>query len=87
MTWYERLFYVELDTGSQPLMRVSRRQYVYRDTKDYVLYVTLSERRLKGLIKCSERIKEIALFTTLQRVLDDPFGNIWTDFFGNETRI
>lgn len=76
------MFFVELDTGSEPYSKVERRQNSYRAVTDFLLYVTLSERRMQGLVKHSERVKNIAMFTTLDAVLRAPNGQIWTDGFG-----
>ena len=79
---------VELDTGKQTYRMVQRRQKeAYADEQDLLLYVTLTERRMAGLIQHSEAVKDIALFTTLERVQADPDGEIWVDWFGGTSAI
>lgn len=80
-------FHIELDTGSESYRKVRERQTVYAGVKELVLYVTQSDRRLEGLLRQSEAIKEMALFTTLRQVLAEPHGDIWRDWFGNRTGI
>ena len=80
-------FYVELDSGEQSHRQVRQRQLAYAGVRDFLLYVTLSERRLAGLIKHAESVKHIALFTTLQRVMADPHGAVWVDCQGQTVAI
>jgi len=78
-----RKFFVEFDTGEMTYARVQRRWTRYRSTSDFLLVVTRSERRLEGLLNHSERVSQIALFTTLDKVKQSPYGEIWIDCFGN----
>ena len=87
MTLRGRKFYVELDTGEQSYPRVCDRQVAYAGVQDFLLYVTLSERRMAGLISHADSVKGIALFTTLNRVQQDPHGRIWIDCFGRTAAI
>ena len=67
MTLGDQCYFVELDSGHMSLSQITRRQRVYRDTQNLVLYVTLlSDRRVEGLRKASKAIANIALFTTLE---------------------
>ena len=81
-------FNVELDTGTESHSQVRRRQQVYVGSTEFVLFVTLSARRLRGLTsKCLTAVKDICLFTTLDQVKTDPAGSIWIDSNGGQTSI
>jgi hypothetical protein len=80
----KRLLYVELDTGTETYTQVEQRQRKgYRGVQDLLLYVTLSDQRLEGLVAHANFVKRIALFTTLAKVKQDPYGDIWVDCFGD----
>lgn len=88
LTLGEFFYYVELDTGCQSLAQVRRRQAVYAGTEDFVLYVTLSQRRLESLRRnAHEAVKKVALFTTVEDAQRDPRGPIWIDSVGERTSI
>lgn len=87
MTLRGHKLFVELDTGEQSHRQVRERQLAYAGVQGFLLYVTLSERRMDGLIKHAEAVKGIALFTTLAQVLADPHGRIWVDCFGKTLAI
>ncbi|MCA9075848.1 MAG: hypothetical protein KDA93_12495 [Planctomycetaceae bacterium] len=80
-------YHIETDTGSESFRRIRKRQKVYAHVDDFVLYVTLSERRLQGLMQHSQQIQRIALFTTLERAISDPRGKIWQDCHGKAASI
>lgn len=80
-------YHIETDTGSESFRRIEKRQQVYAGVDDFVLYVTLSDRRMDGLMRHSEKIDRIALFTTLQQAIADPRGDIWQDYSGNVVSI
>ena len=80
-------YHIETDTGSESFRRIEKRQKVYSHVNDFVLYVALSERRLQGLIRHSQQIQRIALFTTLERAIADPRGEIWQDCDGRTASI
>ncbi|MBI5760025.1 MAG: hypothetical protein HZA46_16025 [Planctomycetales bacterium] len=82
MTLDDQKFYVELDTGEQSYRQVRERQRAYAGVQDFLLYVTLSPRRMAGLIEQSHAVHNIALFTTLAQVQADPHGKIWVDASG-----
>ncbi|MCA9051382.1 MAG: hypothetical protein KDA89_21740 [Planctomycetaceae bacterium] len=84
-----RTFHVELDTGLESHSQVRRRQQIgYTGVEDFVLYVTLSERRCDTLIRnVHDAAKPIALFTTLQSAVRNPRGEIWRDAFGKSASI
>lgn len=88
MTLFGRRFFVELDTGEQSYAQVQRRQrQAYADVQDFLLYVTMSERRLEGLLTHADQVKGIALFTTLDKAKSDPRGPIWVDGFGETAAL
>ena len=80
-------YFVELDTGAQSYGQVERRQQAYRGVETTLLYVTMSESRLAGLIRHSDAVRKTALFTTLDRVMADPLGMVWVDCSGNQGTI
>lgn len=87
LTLHGRKFYVELDTGEQSHRQVRDRQQAYTGVQDFLLYVTLSPRRMAGLIERSRAVQNIALFTTLGQVQSDPHGDVWVDAFGQRAAI
>jgi len=82
-----RLFNMEFDTGSEDLGTVEGQFKAYRHTQDFLLVVTLSERRMRHLMERAESVQEIALFALLDDVLDDPHGPVYRDCFGNRQPI
>ena len=83
MTLYDRLFYVELDTGEESHAQVGKRQAVYAGTMNYVLWVTLSVRRRESLRRnCHEAVRSTALFAVLDDVKRNPLGDVWIDAWG-----
>lgn len=74
----ETRYYVELDTGTMSHKQIEQRFDEYRGALGTILWVTLSEERLQGLRAKAGPIKDIILFTTLDRFLSDPFGSVWT---------
>ena len=82
-----RLFNVELDTGHQSYAQVRRRQQRYAGVQDLLLYVTLKSSRLAGLIRNSNAVQSIALFTTLSQAQANPFGEIWKSCSGRSGSI
>jgi hypothetical protein len=88
ITLADYFYYIELDTGEQSHAQVRRRQARYAGVEDFVLYVTLSPRRLEGLRRhAHEAVRSIALFTTLDEVQRDPHGPVWIDVHGERTAI
>lgn len=86
--WFgEKCVFIEIDMGQQSYRQVRNRQRVYSDITNPLLYVTASERRLRGLIRESVQVHSIALFTTLGRVLQNPDGEIWEDANGNKCSL
>jgi hypothetical protein len=82
MTLDGQRFFVEMDTGEQTYRQVEHRQRAYKSVRDWLLYVTITEARLAGLMRHSMTVRDIAFFTTLDRVLKDPTGEIWIDSSG-----
>lgn len=104
-----RLFYVELDTGTESHRQVAERQSLYEITANllpetdangnlrygdidsledvFVLFVTTSERRLENLIEKSDRLAPLAMFSTVGRVADDPYGCIWHTCDGKQVSL
>jgi hypothetical protein len=88
MTLAGYFYRIELDTGEQTFAQVRRRQARYAGIEDYLLYVTLTEKRLEGLRRhAHEAVKRIAMFTTLAGAQRDPHGEIWIDCLGEKAAI
>ena len=87
MTVAGQKFFVELDTGEQTYRQIRHRQRAYAAVRDLLLYVTVSETRLAGLMRHSSAVESIALFTTLDRVMRDPRGEVWVDFAGKTVSL
>lgn len=82
------LYYVELDTGHMSLSQIRKRQEAYRGASNLVLYVTLGTQvRLRNLMRTSERIEQIGLFTTFSQAMNDPCGRIWQNRQGEQLSI
>lgn len=79
-----REFFLELDTGETSYRQHRRRQAVYKNLNSTqgVLFVTLGERRLKGIIEHIGPLADVALFALYRDVLANPFGEIWRDAAG-----
>ena len=72
----------EQDSRGEPCYRG-----ITRPTDVFLLYVTLSPRRLENLKQRSGAAANIALFTTLDRVMAEPRGRIWETCDGRQVRI
>jgi hypothetical protein len=80
----KRLFYVEFDTGTEELATIDRKWIgPYRTVRNFVLFVTLSPVRLQNVIERADAVKDIALFSTLDAVMADPWGPVFHDGYGN----
>jgi len=82
-------YLVEHDTGS---MRRSQIQARWRkiqscDAEDTVLVITRDEHRLRDLLDWSGVLGDQAHFTTLDKALSDPYGDIWVDLDGETWAI
>lgn len=92
--WFgKRHFYVEMDTGTMSQWHLKRKwakryakviQRVHEGSPDFLLVVCVTERRLKGLVERSAPVKDIALYSTVERVTGDPWGQVWLDGNGKE---
>jgi hypothetical protein len=88
MTLGDYFYYVELDTGEESYAQVCRRQARFVGVEDYLLYVTMTAKRLEGLRRhAHDAVKHIAMFTTLADAQRDPHGPIWIDCHGEKTAI
>lgn len=75
--------FVELDTGHVRYNKLKERWKAYGNTKDLLLVVTSTQKRLQNLLKHSQRVAHIAVFTTLAEARKNPHGKIWIDTSGN----
>src|SRR5438270_547801 len=64
-----KLYYLELDRGTMGYAQLERRFRLYEGCPDLVLWVCSSQERLDRLRQRAERIRQVALFTTLAAAL------------------
>ena len=79
-------YLLEYDTGSMRRHHIQARWRKYERTET-VLVVTRDEERLRDLLNWSAILAERAVFTTLQKALGDPWGDIWVDLNGEAWAI
>ncbi len=79
----EYKYFLELDTGSMKRSQVEARWRHYEAVEEAVLVVTLSESRLRDLLRWSD----IGCFTTLEKLQENPWGKIWMTPEGVEKAI
>lgn len=93
MTLGPTRFFVEMDCGTMDRKKVQARWQKYTDAddagafEDVILVVTAPRmqdpaERLEQLFAWSEGIGHIAYFSTLEEVLLEPYGDVWTDIEG-----
>lgn len=82
-----RFAFFEMDMGTENLGQYIRRSKVYAKSSEPVLWVTVSEKRLEWLRRHGSAMSRTALFTTVDRVKENPFGKIWIDVEGNPAGI
>lgn len=91
----ERMFYVELDTRNMDYeyrkLRRRWRRYEAVNTGQgslgLVLVVTSSVEHLQRTVEHSDGVENVGLFTTLDRIWDDPYGEIWEDVTGSRCSL
>lgn len=79
-------FHVELDAETMARKKVVARLGVYKDCPDNLLIVTLSEARMRRLMGWCKGL-DAAFFSTIQQVIQNPFGSIWLDAGGQKFAI
>jgi hypothetical protein len=82
-----RLYYLELDRGTMSHEQIVRRFRKYENCRHLVLWVCPTEARREGLRLRAERIRSVALFTTLAEALDSPHAEIWVDYQGHKASL
>jgi hypothetical protein len=82
-----RLYYLEIDRGTMGYRQLERRFRLYEKSADLVLWVCSSGDRMAGMRKRAERVRSVALFTTVEDALANPHGAIWWDFAGNRAAL
>ena len=80
-------YYLELDRGSMGYDQIERRFRVYEASRHVVLWVCPSAERRDALRQRAERIRHVALFTTLTEALRSPHAEIWLDFRGTAAAL
>lgn len=82
------LYNLELDRGSMSYDQLVRTRFrKYEGSTHLVLWVCSSMVRREGLRQRAERLRSIALFTTLAEALADPHGAIWIDSQGETVAL
>lgn len=79
-------FWIELDTNRMDARQMRAKWMRYGACQDFILIVCQSEKRLKRLKESAERVKHIALFTTMNRLKlgrNEP----WEDCEGKTTNV
>lgn len=76
-------FLLEIDRGTSSYDAIVQTRYAkYRTCRDFVLWVCPTQARMEGLRSRAGMIREIALFTTVDRALSNPHAPIWVDVDG-----
>lgn len=76
---------VEIDMGTMPKKQMKSKFLRYREATDFLLVVCPTEKRLQQVMLWSEHVRDIALFTTFDRLKTVP--EPWSDHCGNTARI
>src|SRR5579884_735491 len=82
-----QVYYLELDRGTMSRGQIARRFARYEGCRHFVLWVCSSRERLEALRSGAERIRGVALFTTMAQALAAPHGDIWIDFQGGRASL
>lgn len=82
-----QLYYLELDRGTMRYAQIVRRFQKYEGCRQLVLWVCSSEERLEGMRRRAEKLRSVALFTTLAKALASPHAEIWIDFQGKRAAL
>jgi hypothetical protein len=78
-----RRFLMEMDCGTMGYADVIRKRFArYQACQDIVLWVCPTECRMEGLRRHAASVRQIALFTTLDKATTDPHAPVWTDCDG-----
>ena len=67
--------------------QIERRFRKYEGCRHLVLWVCSSAERLEGMRSRAEKLRTIALFTTLASALATPHGAIWIDYQGSKASL
>ena len=79
---------IEYLTGTMRLDHVARKTFAkYREYKGPVLFVFPDKRYMNGLLRRAKRVAHCAHFGTIIEAKKDPYGPIWTDFYGNVSAL
>lgn len=80
-------YLIELDRGTMGYKQIERRFKMYEGSEDLVLWVCSAPQRVEGFRERAERLRSVALFTTLAEALATPHGDIWRDYAGNRAAL
>jgi len=79
--------FVEIDnSGKMDAKQMLAKWKRYEGVKGYILVVAVTEARMQRLRKDAESVKDIALFTTFERLHSD-LAEPWVDWYGKTVRI
>jgi len=79
--------YIEIDnSGKMTARQMESKWQRYQGVVGYILVVAVTESRMQRLRKGADLVKDIALFTTFER-LGSELSEAWTDWYGNTVRI
>lgn len=83
-----RHYLLELDRGTESIADVVGTRFEkYQLTRDCVLWICPSERRLENLREQAAVLCLNVLFTTIDRALSNPHAAIWIDLAGNRVAL
>jgi hypothetical protein len=79
--------YVEVDnSGKMTTKQMEAKWKRYEGVEGFILVIAVTESRMERLRKGAEAVKNIALFTTFER-LQSGRGEPWIDWYGQRTDI
>ncbi len=82
------LYYLELDRGTMSYGQILEKRFKkYEGFGHLVLWVCSSEARREGLRGRAERLRSVALFTTLAEAVVNPHAEIWIDVQGERVAL
>jgi len=83
-----RRCFVEVDnSGKMTAQQMAAKWKRYEEVEGFILVIALTEGRMQRLRKGAEIVKEVALFTTFDRLRRHECPEPWIDWYGNTLRI
>ena len=79
--------YIEVDnSGKMGVKQMTAKWKRYEGVDGFILVVALTERRMQRLLKGATLVKDVALFTTFERLYSG-MPEPWIDWYGTTTAI